>query len=480
MQVLKIPALTTIKVKVEYQSPTRLNSIRLPGLMTSQGILISLLEYLSEKNRSNSWRAKVSFSVAMLMDFIALSGIPFDNPTTLLKSFRNALKTGTIDLNLEDPTSLYWPNRSQEHADDIVSLLTGYTEWLTKQPGHSGVVMNPIREATKHEEKLNWCAYHHRQDNKLLNHLTSDQERETVRFRREVGREKASPVILDEVKRFPQEHFNTLLDEGFVIASSRSEHKHLRTDYKSQAMAILLDAGGIRKSELFHIYLDDIEIDVEREEAIVRIHHPSKGLAPENGYKNREDYLLRKFRMKPRTAHLRSESLHAGWKAPTTNNRMFFVVDFFPPARSKEFLLAFKNYLLYQRADANDRHPFAFTNSKGRPETIKNFQRLHTAAVKRIGLVCSKYQGTSEHGHRHAYGYRLAENGFSQLDIQRSMHHAHPDSCLVYLHRTDQEVRELMRTIESRNNIGQPNDKCKIGEVTVLGQSLASYRGITR
>lgn len=482
MPIMKMPLLTAIKVKVEYQSPTRLKKIRLPALITSQGMLVSLLQYQSEKHRSNSWRAKVTSSVGMLLDYIALSGIPFDNPTTLLKSFRTALKTGTIDLNLEDPTGLYWPNRSQENADDIVSLLTGYTDWLTKQPGHSGVVMNPIREATKHEEKLNWCAYHHRQDNKLLSHLTSDQEREMNHFKREVGRERRSPLILDEVKRFPEKHFNTLLDEGFVIASSRSEHKHLRIDYKSQSMTLLMDAGGIRKSELFHIYLDDIEIDMERYEAIVRVHHPSKGRAPEKGYRDREDYLLRKFRMKPRTDYLKSESLHAGWKAPTTNKQMFFTIQFFPPSRSQEFLLAFQNYLLYQRVDAKGSHPFAFTNSKGRPETIKNFQRLHRSAVERIGLNCSKYEGTSEHGHRHAYGYRLGrkENEFTQTEIQRMLHHAHPDSCLVYLEKTDEERREQMRAIESKNRPASSANNDETAELGARGRPIASYRDITK
>lgn len=480
MHIVQMPLLKSVRLKVDYQSPTQLNTIRLPALMTSQGILVSLLQYLSEKNRSNSWRAKVTTAVGTLLDFIALSGIPFENPTMLLKSFRTALKSGTIDLDLEDPTGLYWPNRSHEHVDDIVSLLTGYTDWLILQPGHSGVVLNPIREATKHEEKLNWCAYHHRQDNKLLSHLTSDEERDQNRFRREVGREKASPVILDEVKRFPQEHLDTLLDEGFVRASSRSVHKHMRIDYKSQAMTLLMNAGGLRKSELFHIYLDDIEIDEERCEAIVRVHHPSKGKAPEKGYKNRQDYLLRKFRMKPRTDYLKSESLHAGWKAPTTNKQMFFVVQFYPPSRSQEFLLAFQNYLLYQRVDARGRHPYAFTNTKGRPETIKNFQRLHTQAVERIGLSCCKHQGTSEHGHRHAYGYRLAENGFSQLDIKDAMHHAHPDSCLVYLQKTDREVRETMRKTETRKNFTPPAKTFEPEETETFGRPIASYRGITR
>lgn len=92
-------------------------------------------------------------------------------------------------------------------------------------------------------------------------------------------------MILDEVKRFPQEHFNTLIDEGFVIASPRSEDKRLRMDYKSQAMTLLMNHGGLRKSELFHIYLDDIEIDVERCEAIVRVHHPPRVKRPRKAIK---------------------------------------------------------------------------------------------------------------------------------------------------------------------------------------------------
>lgn len=480
MQTLRVTIKTAVKVKVDYRSPTSVKTIRLPGLLTSQGMLISLLQYLSEMKRSNSWRTRVTFAVSMLMDFISLSGIPFDSPITLLKSFRTALASGTIDLDLKDLTGLYWPSRTQQQADDIIMLLTGYTDWLLKQPGHSGHIMNPIREATSYEQKLNWCAYHHRQDSKLLSHLTSDEEREKNRFRREVSREKGEPLLLEEVKRFPKEHFNALLDKGFIIASSRSLDKHLRTDYKSQAMTLLMNAGGVRKSELFHIYLDDIDVDTERGEALVRIHHPSSGQSPEPGYKNRQDYLLRKFQIKPRTEYMKSESLHAGWKAPTTNRKKYFRVEFYPPAKAQEFLLAFQNYLLYQRADAKGRHPYAFTNSKGRPETIKNFQRLHTAAVQRIGLRCRKYDGTTEHGHRHAYGYRLSEAGFDQIEIQRSMHHAHPDSCLVYLQMTDDELRERMRAkLESNQNSATSPDLAE-DEPNHKGRPVASYRRIVR
>jgi len=59
-----------------------------------------------------------------------------------------------------------------------------------------------------------------------------------------------------------------------------------------------------------------------------------------------------------------------------------------------------------------------------------------------------KYYGTSEHGHRHSYGYRLAAHGFTQVEIQKAMHHKSPDSCLVYIQPSDDELRSRMIGVE--------------------------------
>ncbi|AHC81807.1 MULTISPECIES: gamma-mobile-trio recombinase GmtY [Pseudomonas putida group] len=446
-----------VKVKVDYRGPTNVKTIRLPAVLTDKGILISLLQYQSEQHRSQSWHQKVNLVVRLLLTFVDHGGIPFTSPTDLLKGFRHALYYGTVDERLEDPTGLYWGPRTTETADDLINLLTGYTDWLTRQPGHSGVLMNPIRDASGYEERLNWCAYHHRQDNKLLNHLTSDAQAEANFFTREVGRQQSS-VIVDEVKRFPEKHFHRLLDEGFVIAGKQDEEKNLRTDWKSQCITILMNSGGIRKSEAFHIYLDDIDIDEDLMEAVVTIHHPSDGKVKNDNYANRREYLLKKFRLKPRTDYLKSESQHAGWKAPAINNQRYFEVQFFPPSKAQEFLLAFRNYVLYQRVEPKGLgHPYAFTNSNGEPETIKNFQRLHRAAVERIGLKSAKYHGTTEHGHRHAYGYRLAEAGFSAVEIKKAMHHKCVTSCQVYIQPTNSDLRKKMRQVEAAHKATLPN-----------------------
>ena len=126
-----------------------------------------------------------------------------------------------------------------------------------------------------------------------------------------------------------------------------------------------------------------------------------------------------------------------------TSKSGYFEVVFNPPHKAEEFLLVWANYLKYQRVEParGENHPFAFTNSKGMPETLKNFQRLHRRAVEKIGLVV-------KHGHRHAYGFRARQAGLDQIAIQKAMHHKSPHSCLVYIKPTLEEVTEALKGIE--------------------------------
>lgn len=52
-------------------------------------------------------------------------------------------------------------------------------------------------------------------------------------------------------------------------------------------------------------------------------------------------------------------------------------------------------------------HPFAFITLSGEtiglPLSISAYYQNHANAVKKIGLTSAKNNGTSPHGHRHAY-----------------------------------------------------------------------------
>ncbi|CRM19721.1 gamma-mobile-trio recombinase GmtY [Pseudomonas sp. 35 E 8] len=441
-------------IKVMYRSNTTGHGGKaIQGLLTKHGVLVSLLQYHAETGSSSSGQAATNRSVKLLVEFTEQSDIPFSSAVDLMKAFRFALDHGTVDWKGEDPTELLWRPRSKKQVNRIIGYLTNYTDWLILQPGHSGVIINPIREANNHEQKLNWCAYHHKKNSSLLKHLKSKSALEQTKYTREIGRLSEDTILLEEVMRFPESRFNDLIEKGFINPKIANPNSLPYLDYKSQAMTYLMHYGGIRESELFHIFLSDIGIDINRNEAVIKIYHPSEGKSPERGFSNREDYLKRKYGIKPRTAYLKTESLHAGWKNPLLDHTDNYMrISFFPPSKAVEFLAIFQLYLKYQRVEPRkNSHPYAFTNIYGEPETKKNFRRRHEAAVRRIGLTPSKLMGTTEHGHRHAYGYRLSEHDFKVVEIQKMMHHKSPSSCLVYISKTGEETREIMRQTERKN-----------------------------
>lgn len=434
------------KIYVNYKDSANSQALTLPALITEEGVLISHLRYLAWfRSKSESWKERSIFALKLLLEYI--NAVPeITKATELLKSFTESLPTGTINYeSLTDPLDLYWRPRTISDTNNLLFHITHYTDFLALQNGYDSFLINPFRKATSYEERMNWCAYYHKQANVFLSHLTNRNKAKIYNQQeRLVSPFADNKYDIETVTRFPEEHIERLLYLGF--------NNNGTPDYKSQAITMLLNYGGLRKSEVFHIFVSDITLNPNHsKEALVRVYHPEIGAPPDPEYKNRAEYLKAKSSYKPRNTYLFSERLYAGWKTPLLTGRNgYFEVTFFPTEKAKEFLLVWANYLKYQRVEPKkDKfHPFAFTNHLGEPETIKNFQRLHKKAVEKIGLVARKENGTTEHGHRHAYGYRIRKAGLSQVEIQKAMHHKSPMSCLVYIKPSAEDVRDKLREIE--------------------------------
>jgi integrase len=99
-------------------------------------------------------------------------------------------------------------------------------------------------------------------------------------------------------------------------------------------------------------------------------------------------------------------------------------------------------------------HPFLFVSQKvgfeSDPYTVDSYRQAHARAVGRIGLVSSRSTGTTPHGHRHAYGQRLADAEVDELIIQRVMHHKSPSSQGVYTEAPAAKIEEALATAERR------------------------------
>lgn len=427
-----------LKLNVEFTASHAASAIQLPALFTENGLLISHLRFLySKRNKSQSWIERNTFAIQLLLTFLNANQHSDMYATEMLEAFVDALNFGTVDSNQIDELNLYWFPRKIADVNVLLSHINLYCDYIDGLYGYELPNLNPLRRSTKAEERIRWCAYYKRQSNCFLNHLNYPLPNKFEMSRR-VMAPNSHLLSVESVSRFPDEHFERFLRYGFISPDRGF-------DLSSILIVMLMHYGGLRLSECFHIYTHDIAIDNKKGAAIISVFHPSDGASPSSDFTNRRDFLNRQFHLKPRNEYYRSHRLYSGWKgALLTARNLSFNVMIFPNIKAVEFTDLLRDYLTSR---VNGNHPFLFTNSNGQPESKKNFVKKYRKAIERIGLDSNKYQGTSPHAHRHSYGYQLAVSGFTQLEIQKALHHKSPSSCLVYIKPQDDEIRERTRAL---------------------------------
>ena len=250
-------------------------------------------------------------------------------------------------------------------------------------------------------------------------------------------------------KAFPEEHFELLVVEGF---RRRARDSRGPIDLRNVVITYLMHFGGLRLSEALSLWNDDVS--VEAGEVIVRVHHPEFGLAP-RGKTNRAAYLQSQYGLQPRNRLVKAtDPLFLGWKNGliTDPYRRCFEVFFYPYEAGQIFAELWRDYHLKQRVKpkVGEGHPYAFTNKSGQPYSHRMFRKAHKLGIERVGLVYEKIEGTTPHGHRHAYGQRLARDGADSLLLKNAMHHASITSSQTYTQPTTTQMRQSLRELEAR------------------------------
>lgn len=250
---------------------------------------------------------------------------------------------------------------------------------------------------------------------------------------------------MDEPPAFPDDRFDELMDRGFTVGG--------RKNYRNQAITLLMHGGGFRVSEPIHLYIGDVTRDpTDYRKALVRIHHPTMGEAPNDLLNERgqpvrcmrKEYLHRKFGLAPRIDLMSKKK--SGWKGVVLDAKYYMQPYWFKPEYAEQFMEVWDKYM-EEVADIPlrlRRHPYAFMNisrdPKGGIYSLDKFITSHGRACERIGLQVSKRLGTTPHGHRHAYGRRLSLSGIEPSLIKKCMHHSTEQSQEVYTGRTIQEA----------------------------------------
>ncbi len=429
--------------------------ITLPVIVTEHGVLDQFARYMYlNRIKSRSWQESATFALQLLLEYMEANQGFYDTPRALFTAFSGALYAGTVS-NGCDPSGLWWLPRQSDDASKLIGHVTRFSDWLAVVNEDAKQQLNPWQQATRHEERLNWAAYSHRRDNAFLSHLwrsTSLTKQSRAVRSRMMPVERQAPT-----KAFSEEHFELLVCEGF---RRRSRDSRGSTDLRNVLITYLMHYGGLRLSEALSLWSDDVSL--EAGEVIVRIYHPEYGLAPD-GKANRAAYLQSQYGLQPRNRLVKAtDPLFLGWKNGliTDPHRRCFEVFFYPNEAGQIFAELWRDYHLEQRLKpkASEGHPYAFTNRDGKPYSHRMFRKAHKLGIERIGLVYEKIEGTTPHGHRHAYGQRLARDGADPLLIKNAMHHASITSSQTYTQPTTMQMRQSLRDLEERLRLQHAND----------------------
>lgn len=429
----------------------------IPVILTEFGPLQPLIHFilkhrhvLSERNMN-----KLVQAVGLLVDYMQANHESFDTPHDLFATFVQRLYSGTVGVDGEDPSDLYWDARKPDQIRVLVNHLSKFSDWMAQE--HGTKPLNPWRQATRAEEQLAWAAWQHQRNRAFLSHTMSTDIARLKVSQARTALLKKNPVIDHEpVKFFPADRMQDLLFRGFIVpGKQKSRRIEERLNLRDILITMLMDYGGLRMSEPFHLYIHDVTHDeTSPGSALVRVFHPSLGQAPPDllnangkpGVSIRATYLRDKYGLLPRTEYKGTHRLHAGWKGNALDSKQHFMHVHWAPLWAGELFWKFWVFYMAQRSRLTPAHPFAFVTRTGAPYSIDAFEDAHANALRRIGLVSAKALGTTPHGHRHAYGQRLSDLRLDAIYLKKALHHKSLESQAVY---TEPDRMKLKRAIDA-------------------------------
>ncbi|WP_438391217.1 gamma-mobile-trio recombinase GmtY [Caballeronia sp. DA-9] len=407
-----------------------------------------LLELASERTYAQA--------LGMLVDFIGARGDEFqsiESRTGFFQSFAGAVLFGTVrDGN--DPTNLWWYPRSIRRARKLLRCVCTVSDWLSDR--YQTTAINPFtRQATLSEQIAFWRRWNNKTASQLLSHLTGREPARVSSSRaRQDSLPRREPRTLETQPSFPDHRMRDLLLDGFALSSDDiTRPLWKRWNVRDIMVTLLLHYGGLRVSEPFHLWVDDVFVTQDKPDfPVVLVHHPSDGLVQLPGTPfvasnvTRAAYLRAHYNMTPLT--LLSGKRHVGWKESLLTRPAYkaFEVIWSSLKAASFFLYLYRLYITHVRPTFLN-HPFLFFNQYGEPMAPAAFRKSHGRAVERIGLSPSRPDGTTSHGHRHAYGRLLKRLGLSEKEIMVCMHHSVPQSQHVYTTPTVPEVHQAMHTL---------------------------------
>lgn len=461
--------MTTVRVKATIYEDNTGKTSEIPVLLTEEGELSPLTDYLlnmEANGLSVSLMNTVVRATQLLIDYMAVNTGVFSDPEVLFQTFAKRMYSGTIGDDGLDPSGLCWIPPSTKTVDIYINALTAFMSDLAEK--NNTKAMNPLVEASPHQQRLNYAAWYRKNQNNFLGHIKDKSKGKAVRKARLIsGRSKSTPTN-DDAKAFPQSSFDDFYYNGIGGA------KDPRVAIRDKLITLLMEFGSLRESDALNLWVFDVfedPMDDNQEpgipkKALVRIYHEVDGTAPmdwksSTGIKTRQAYLKQEHGLIPRK--LMAGTARVGFKGKIFDHQDKYIqVQWFPADAGRAFMALWQDYRKY-RASVDCNHPFAFISFHprylGKPYTIQAFIDNYENGLRRIGLEPNQSEGQDPHGHRHSYGRRLRAAGVHPLVIKRCMHHSSVESQEVYTGTSQAETNEALNSATLK--LGSPDSQVK-------------------
>jgi hypothetical protein len=279
--------------------------------------------FRAHHTRSSSWQDKFAQGIGLLWDFGVQTKArrPDRNARDLLRDFALALVKGTIATDGSDPTQLYWPSTGYRRSKELVKAIEKFAAWceieLNLESPIAPEFVPLVPGSAEHlATMIRWSRLRQGSMLQHISHAPTKQRGVVEHGRDPAGR---SP---EAVKFFPPEQAARLLWDGYKIPGAEREENIFRRYNVRNMMISLLDGwGGLRKSEGFHLWVQDIVEDPNNlARALVVLNHPAESsvefldpITRRLSQMTRREFLKRQYGMLPRNEVTRG-AYHAGFK----------------------------------------------------------------------------------------------------------------------------------------------------------------------
>lgn len=402
---------------------------------------------------------------------------------TLLRCFAQALISGTIDSKSHiDRLQLYWPPIGIKRARSLTNSIQEFVTWVAIESADSTGVFGraSIAKLSKVDQNAlpidaqtttrflivaktikNLSMMHHLKD-EYADADSLNLKRRDALF--EHTRDAAEHFNIEPAMHMDPNLVSAMLRYGFV----KNEHGNapeIREDITAKMIFILLAFGGLRNSEPFHIWFNDVRPNETDGTCHVQLRHPSQSKTYIHGEQFTRLEYLKARGLTPRNYSKDNVSYFAGWKYLAVDRTLSAPVFFIHDGAEALFGSLYTYYLDYRKRLLQMRrqrglsdHPFLFVSSgedrhtdtsyRGNPYSMPAFRKAFYRALDRVEKITNqkiprgKDFGTTPHALRHLYGRLLSDAGVNQKVIQKCLHHRSVLSQSVYTVPTRNKISE--------------------------------------